>query len=135
MHRRHQPPALALGGLDEPEALSVRASEKSITPVKAGVTLEPQHAPALEEAVAWVGDVQVRNRGTIGGNLAHGDPAADLPGAALASNATLVVEGPDGERKVPADEFFFGVEQCPWPSLFYLLQFYYKLAKKKKKQV
>ncbi|EMA38189.1 FAD binding domain-containing protein [Halococcus hamelinensis] len=68
-----------------------------------------EHAPALEEAVAWVGDVQVRNRGTIGGNLAHGDPAADLPGAALASNATLVVEGPDGERKVPADEFFFGM--------------------------
>ncbi|WP_160133656.1 FAD binding domain-containing protein [Halococcus salsus] len=68
-----------------------------------------EHAPALEEAVAWVGDVQVRNRGTIGGNLAHGDPAADLPGAALASNATLVVEGPDGEREVPADDFFFGM--------------------------
>ena len=68
-----------------------------------------EHAPALAEAVRQVGDVQVRNRGTIGGNLAHADPAADLPGAALASDATLVVEGPDGERSIPADDFFFGM--------------------------
>jgi carbon-monoxide dehydrogenase medium subunit len=68
-----------------------------------------EHAPALAAAVEQVGDVQVRNRGTIGGNLAHADPAADLPGAALASDATLVVEGPDGEREIPADEFFFGM--------------------------
>jgi len=68
-----------------------------------------EHAPALADAVRQVGDVQVRNRGTIGGNLAHADPAADLPGAALASDATLVVEGPDGERSIPADDFFFGM--------------------------
>jgi carbon-monoxide dehydrogenase medium subunit len=68
-----------------------------------------EHAPALAAAVQQVGDVQVRNRGTIGGNLAHADPAADLPGAALASDATLVAEGPDGEREVPADDFFFGM--------------------------
>ncbi|PSQ65602.1 MAG: xanthine dehydrogenase family protein subunit M [Halobacteriales archaeon SW_9_67_24] len=68
-----------------------------------------EHAPALAEAVRQVGDVQVRNRGTIGGNLAHADPAADLPGAALASDAALVVEGPDGERSIPADDFFFGM--------------------------
>jgi carbon-monoxide dehydrogenase medium subunit len=68
-----------------------------------------EHAPALAAAAGQVGDVQVRNRGTIGGNLAHADPAADLPGAALASDATLVVHGPDGEREIPADDFFFGM--------------------------
>ncbi|WP_066414794.1 FAD binding domain-containing protein [Halorubrum aethiopicum] len=68
-----------------------------------------EHAPAFAAAVGAVGDEQVRNRGTVGGNLAHADPASDLPGAALASDATVVVEGPDGERSVPAEEFFFGM--------------------------
>jgi carbon-monoxide dehydrogenase medium subunit len=62
--------------------------------------------PAVTAAAGAIGDVQVRNRGTIGGNLAHADPASDLPAAALASDATLVLEGPDGERTVPADDFF-----------------------------
>jgi carbon-monoxide dehydrogenase medium subunit len=66
-------------------------------------------APALAEAAHNVGDVQVRNRGTIGGNLAHADPASDLPGAALASDATVVVQGENGERKVDADDFFMGM--------------------------
>jgi carbon-monoxide dehydrogenase medium subunit len=66
-------------------------------------------APALAEAAHNVGDVQVRNRGTIGGNLAHADPASDLPGAALSSDATVFVEGEDGEREVPADDFFMGM--------------------------
>jgi len=68
-----------------------------------------EHAPAMTAAVAQVGDRQVRNRGTIGGNLAHADPASDLPGAALASDATLVLQGPDGTRRVPAEDFFFGM--------------------------
>jgi len=68
-----------------------------------------EHAPAFAAAVEQVGDRQVRNAGTVGGNLAHADPASDLPGAALASDATLVVQGPDGEREVPAEEFFFGM--------------------------
>jgi carbon-monoxide dehydrogenase medium subunit len=68
-----------------------------------------EHAPAFTAAVEQVGDRQVRNAGTVGGNLAHADPASDLPGAALASDATLVVQGPDGERSVPAEEFFFGM--------------------------
>lgn len=67
------------------------------------------HAPALTAAVAQVGDTQVRNRGTVGGNLAHADPASDLPAAALVSDATLVAQGPDGEREIPVDEFFFGM--------------------------
>ena len=68
-----------------------------------------EHAPALVAAVEQVGDRQVRNRGTIGGNLAHADPASDLPGAALASDATVVVQGPDGERSIPCEDFFFGM--------------------------
>lgn len=67
------------------------------------------HVPALTAAIERVGDRQVRNRGTVGGNLAHADPASDLPGAVLASEATLVVQGPDGEREVPAEEFFLGM--------------------------
>jgi len=67
------------------------------------------HVPAFVDAVAQVGDRQVRNRGTVGGNLAHADPASDLPGAALAVDATLVAQGPDGEREIEADDFFWGM--------------------------
>jgi carbon-monoxide dehydrogenase medium subunit len=67
------------------------------------------HAPAFVDAVAQVGDRQVRNRGTVGGNLAHADPASDLPGAALAVDATLVAQGPDGEREIEVDDFFWGM--------------------------
>ena len=68
-----------------------------------------EHAPALAAAVEQVGDRQVRNKGTLGGNLAHADPASDLPGTAMASDVTLVVQGPDGEREIPAEEFYFGM--------------------------
>ena len=68
-----------------------------------------EDATALAEAAAAVGDIQVRNRGTIGGNLAHSDPASDLPGAALAADVSLVIQGPDGERTVAADDFFLGM--------------------------
>ena len=68
-----------------------------------------EHAPALTAAVEQVGDRQVRNRGTVGGNLAHADPASDLPGTAMAADATMVVHGPDGERSVDAEDFFFGM--------------------------
>jgi len=61
---------------------------------------------AFAEATAEIGDVQVRNAGTVGGNLAHADPASDLPAGALAADATIHAVGPDGERTIPADEFF-----------------------------
>ena len=67
-----------------------------------------QQVPLLCAAAARVGDPQVRHRGTIGGSLAHGDPASDLPAAALALGATMVVRGPAGERLVPAADFFRG---------------------------
>jgi carbon-monoxide dehydrogenase medium subunit len=66
------------------------------------------HAPVLAEAAAEVGDVQVRNCGTLGGNLVEAHPAADPPAAVLAADATLVCQNPGGERTVPATEFFRG---------------------------
>ena len=65
--------------------------------------------PMLAEAADRVGDLQVRNRGTLGGSLAHGDPAGDLPTVLLALDAELVCFGPDGERTIPAREFFRGI--------------------------
>jgi len=66
-------------------------------------------APALAEAAALVGDPAVRNRGTIGGNIAHADPASDLPTVLVALGARIVVVGPRGERTIDAAEFFTGI--------------------------
>ena len=63
-------------------------------------------APLLAETAARVGDPQVRNRGTIGGALAHADAAADYPAAILALDATIVAQGPDGQREIAAQDFF-----------------------------
>ncbi|MEX2046117.1 MAG: xanthine dehydrogenase family protein subunit M [Chloroflexota bacterium] len=63
---------------------------------------------ALAEAAGAVGDLQVRSRGTIGGSLAHADPAADEPAPTLAFDATVRVIGPKGRRDIPAREFFKG---------------------------
>ncbi len=63
-------------------------------------------APVLAYVASQVGDPQVRHRGTIGGSVAHGDPASDLPAAVLALDGTMLVEGPAGQREVPAREFF-----------------------------
>lgn len=61
---------------------------------------------ALSEAAGMIGDPQVRNRGTVGGNVAHADPASDLPTVFTALDATFELEGPDGSREVAADDFF-----------------------------
>jgi carbon-monoxide dehydrogenase medium subunit len=63
----------------------------------------------LPFTAAFVGDPQVRHRGTVGGSVAHGDPASDMPTALLALDAEFVVRGPDGERTVPAADFFVSV--------------------------
>ena len=65
--------------------------------------------PILAHTAGVVGDPQVRHRGTIGGSVAHGDPASDLPTVLLALDAELVARGPDGERTIPAGEFFRGL--------------------------
>jgi carbon-monoxide dehydrogenase medium subunit len=60
----------------------------------------------VSAAAATIADQQVRNRGTIGGSLAHGDPASDLPAVVLAAEGTIVARGPAGEREIAAGEFF-----------------------------
>src|SRR5689334_16662872 len=64
-----------------------------------------EHAPLLAQAARTVGDRQVRHRGTLGGSLAHADPAADLPTVAVALDASYVVVGPAGRRTVSAVDF------------------------------
>lgn len=68
-----------------------------------------ESVPAVVQAAEAIGDIQVRNRGTVGGNLAHSDPASDLPAAALAADATVHAEGPNGQRSIAADDFFTGL--------------------------
>jgi carbon-monoxide dehydrogenase medium subunit len=70
-----------------------------------------EHCPLVPYAAAQIGDPQVRHRGTIGGSLAHGDPASDLPAVVLALDAELTLQGPAGTRTVPAQDFFQGVFQ------------------------
>jgi len=75
-----------------------RRAERSATVARA--------CPLLVEALCLVGHVQIRNRGTLGGSLAHADPAAELAAVATCLDAELVVAGPAGERRLPAGEFF-----------------------------
>jgi CO/xanthine dehydrogenase FAD-binding subunit len=83
--------------------------------------------PLLRQALAWVGHVQTRNRGTIGGSLAHADPAAELPLVAQALGARMVLRSSSGARTLPAGEFFSGpmasaarpdecLEEIHWPA-------------------
>ena len=65
--------------------------------------------PMLSEAAASIGDAQVRNRGTLGGSLAHADPAADYPAVMLALDADIQIKGPKGSRTVKSDAFFRGL--------------------------
>jgi aerobic carbon-monoxide dehydrogenase medium subunit len=67
------------------------------------------HAPLVTEAIAHVAHPAIRNRGTIGGSLAHADPAAELPACMVALNATIIVRGVAGERRIAAADFFKGI--------------------------
>jgi len=67
--------------------------------------------PLLPDTAVHIGDVQVRNKGTIGGSLVHADPAADWPAAVLALDAEFSIAGPAGVRTVPASQFFVGLMQ------------------------
>lgn len=71
--------------------------------------LVKRRAPLLHRAMPWVAHPQIRNRGTLGGSLAHADPAAELPAVALVGDARFHVAGADGTRVVPAAEFYLGL--------------------------
>lgn len=64
--------------------------------------------PLLNEAIKHVAHYQIRNRGTVGGSVAHADPAAEMPGVAVACDAEIVAMGPKGERRIKAGDFFVG---------------------------
>lgn len=72
-------------------------------------TLLQEKCPLLPEAAHWIADPQVRNCGTIGGDIAHGDPGNDHPAVMMAVDAVFVLRGSGGERQVPAEHFFHGL--------------------------
>src|SRR6266849_570244 len=109
------PPALIdIGRIAELKGVTVRDGTVRIGALTTHAELAAsaalrEHCPALAEAAAQVGDPAVRNRGTIGGNVAHADPASDLPTVLTALNARFAVTGPNGSRTVDASGFFKGL--------------------------
>jgi aerobic carbon-monoxide dehydrogenase medium subunit len=110
--RLAEPPALVdIGGLRELSGIREDGDEIVIGALTRHHALETsdllqRRAQVVSEAAAQIGDMQVRNRGTIGGSLVHADPGADLPAVMLALDATMVVHGPTGDRSVSAADFF-----------------------------
>ena len=109
------PPALIdIGRIAELKGVTVRDGTVRIGALTTHAELAAsaalrEHCPALAEAAAQVGDPAVRNRGTIGGNVAHADPASDLPTVLTALNARFAVTGPGGSRAVDVNGFFKGM--------------------------
>ncbi len=94
-----------LNSIREENSRIVIGAMTNYTQIKGSLVLQSK-CPLLPQTAALVADVQVRNRGTIGGSLAHADPAADLPAAILALGAELKAVGPKGERWIKAEDFF-----------------------------
>ncbi len=94
-----------LNSIREENGKIVVGAMTNYTQIKGSLLLQSK-CPLLPQTAALVADVQVRNRGTIGGSLAHADPAADLPAAILALGAELKAVGPKGERWIKAEDFF-----------------------------
>lgn len=101
-----------IGRIDELKGISYGSGDENdcIGPLTTHATIASSNLPcALVEAAKGIGDPQVRNRGTIGGNIAHADPASDLPTVLTALGATITVQGPDGSRSLDAEDFFTGL--------------------------
>lgn len=64
--------------------------------------------PVLSDATSWIGHVQIRNRGTVGGSIAHADPAAELPALTLLLDGSITIAGPAGQRTLPAEDLYLG---------------------------
>ena len=96
-----------IGGISELEGIEPSDGGFRIGALTRHVTLQnASELGVIAQAASEIADQQVRNRGTIGGSLAHGDPASDLPAVMLAVEATLNVTGPEGERTIAVAEFF-----------------------------
>jgi carbon-monoxide dehydrogenase medium subunit len=103
-----------IGALDELRGIAVQDGVLSIGALTRHVDLQNSPdiaacAPLLKEAIAHVAHPAIRNRGTIGGSLAHADPASELPACVIALGAAIVVRGPKGERRIAAEAFFLGI--------------------------
>ena len=103
-----------IGRLDELKGISVADGRVRIGALTTHAELAASselavRCPALAEAAGLIGDPAVRNRGTIGGNVAHADPASDLPTVLRALDATIAVTADGGERSIPAADFFEGM--------------------------
>ena len=103
-----------IGRLDELKGISVADGRVRIGALTTHAELAAsselaERCPALAEAAGLIGDPAVRNRGTIGGNVAHADPASDLPTVLRALDATIAVTADGGERSIPAADFFEGM--------------------------
>lgn len=113
--RLAQPAQLVdIGRLEELRGIAVEERAVRIGPLTTHAELHGSdelaaHCPLLAEAAGKIGDPQVRNKGTIGGNIAHADPASDLPAVLVAAGATIHLLGTGGERQVPAGDFFVGL--------------------------
>ena len=113
--RLAQPEVLIdIGGLDELAGVTADGDDLIVGATTRHADLAASEvvraeAPLLAYAAAQVGDPQIRHRGTIGGSVAHGDAASDLPASLLALEASFVIRGADGTRTVPATEFFKGI--------------------------
>tara|TARA_B110000014_G_scaffold28583_1_gene18007 strand:+ start:4216 stop:5073 length:858 start_codon:yes stop_codon:yes gene_type:complete len=113
MKLRLSEPKILIDIASIPELHGITADENVIT-IGAATThteiassdLLKKKAIILAETAGGIGDVQVRNHGTIGGSLSHADPAADFPAVMIALNATIIIVGPSGERRVNAEDFF-----------------------------
>lgn len=95
------------GGDDEGGGLRIGAMTRQRDVERS--ELVERSAPLLAEAMPWVAHPQIRNRGTIGGSLAHADPAAELPAVMMVLDASFVLRSADGARRVPARDFYLGL--------------------------
>jgi carbon-monoxide dehydrogenase medium subunit len=103
-----------MGGVDELRGATVRGDTLAIGALTrhADLLRSPEirlHAPLLSQAAPHIAHPAIRNRGTIGGSLAHADPAAELPACMLALDATMIVRSLAGERRLAASDFFKGI--------------------------
>jgi carbon-monoxide dehydrogenase medium subunit len=96
-----------IGGLDELRGVERQDGGWRIGALTTHATLQAaEELGVVAHAASLIADQQVRNRGTIGGSLAHGDPASDLPAVLLAAAGDVTARGPGGERRIPAGELF-----------------------------
>jgi carbon-monoxide dehydrogenase medium subunit len=98
----------ALGGIKEDGGVIAIGAMTTHYQVETSPVVKAK-CPVLASVAGQIGDPMVRNLGTIGGSLAHADPAADYPAAIIACGAEMVAEGPKGRRTIKADEFFKGL--------------------------